>query len=170
MRLPYLLALSVLLSVLATGCGLFGSDEAKSKAKAANAAPDAVTVAFNPEDIAEVMMAKSAATEPAPSEYTFAKRGEFVEAMKGKLDALQVELDSLSAQFSGGGDAIKADAKEALEATRTKYAEAKVQLDNAATATEETWDEVKVGLDGTYTDLEASVGVSRQWLSDQIAP
>ncbi len=65
---------------------------------------------------------------------------------------------------------MKADAKAKLEVVRTKWAQTKEHLDQAARSTESTWDETKERLGSSYDELRDSLKQTRQWLSDKIAP
>jgi len=44
-------------------------------------------------------------------DYTFAQKAEFVAAMQVQLDALNKDLDQLSAKIDSSSDAVKAEAK-----------------------------------------------------------
>ena len=61
-------------------------------------------------------------------DYTFAQKDEFVKAMQGQLDALNKDLDQLSAKIDSSSDAVKAEAKPKLQALRDQAA----QLNQAA--------------------------------------
>jgi hypothetical protein len=79
-------------------------------------------------------------------------------------------LDALSARVEKAGDAAKADAKPKLKALREDADKLNQQLDKAKSATESTWDDVKVGTGKAYRDLKDSFQQARQWVSDKIAP
>jgi hypothetical protein len=53
---------------------------------------------------------------------------------------------------------------------RGKFAQTKQQLDQAENATESTWGDVKSGFRESYAGLKESIGITRRWLSDRIAP
>ena len=78
-------------------------------------------------------------------DYTFAQKAEFVAAMQVQLDALNKDLDQLSAKIESSSDAVKAEAKPKLQALRDQAAQLNKQLDDAKNATESTWDSVKAG-------------------------
>ena len=78
-------------------------------------------------------------------DYTFAQKAEFVKAMQAQLDALNKDLDQLSAKIDSSSDAVKAEAKPKLQALRDQAAQLNKQLDDAKNATESTWDSVKAG-------------------------
>ncbi|MGA2750257.1 MAG: hypothetical protein ABSG59_15895 [Verrucomicrobiota bacterium] len=103
-------------------------------------------------------------------DYTFAQRAEFVAKMQGQLDALNKDLDTLSAKIESSSDAVKAEAKPKLQALRDQAALLNKQLDDARNATESTWDTVKAGTEKAYDALKDDFQQARQWVSDKIAP
>jgi chromosome segregation ATPase len=103
-------------------------------------------------------------------DYTFAQKAEFVKAMQGQLDALNKDLDQLSAKIDSSSDAVKAEAKPKLQALRDQAAQLNKQLDDAKNATESTWDSVKAGFTKAYDATKDGFNQARQWVSDKIAP
>jgi chromosome segregation ATPase len=103
-------------------------------------------------------------------DYTFAQKAEFVKAMQVQLDALNKDLDQLSAKIDSSSDAIKAEAKPKLQALRDQVAQLNKQLDEARNATESTWDSVKAGFTKAYDATKDGFNQARQWVSDKIAP
>jgi chromosome segregation ATPase len=103
-------------------------------------------------------------------DYTFAQKDEFVKAMQGQLDALNKDLDELSAKIETSSDAVKAEAKPKLQALRDQAAQLNKQLDDAKNATESTWDSVKTGCSKAYDATKDGFNQARQWVSDKIAP
>jgi chromosome segregation ATPase len=103
-------------------------------------------------------------------DYAYAQRSEFVTAMQGQLDALNKDIDALSAKIENSSDAVKADAKPKLQALRDEAAGLNKQLDEARNATESTWDSVKAGTKKAYNGLKDDFQQARQWASDKIAP
>ena len=103
-------------------------------------------------------------------DYTFAQKAEFVKTMQGQLDALNKDLDQLSAQIDSSSDAVKAEAKPKLQALRDQVAQLNKQLDEARNATESTWDSVKSGFQKAYDATKDGFNQARQWVSDKIAP
>ena len=103
-------------------------------------------------------------------DYTFAQKAEFVEAMQGQLDALNKDLDELSAKIDSSSDAVKAEAKPKLQALRDQVAQLNKQLADAQNATESTWDSVKSGFSKAYDATKDGFNQARQWVSDKIAP
>jgi peptidoglycan hydrolase CwlO-like protein len=112
---------------------------------------------------------QTAAPQAMP-DYTYAQKAEFVDKMKKELVQIQEELDQLSAKVDRSSGAAKADAKTQLDAVRDKLTQAKKQLDQAESATESTWDDVKGGFKKIYGELKDSFEKTRQWLSDKIEP
>jgi predicted nucleic acid-binding Zn-ribbon protein len=103
-------------------------------------------------------------------DYTFAQKAEFVKAMQGQLDALNKDLDQLSAKIDSSSDAVKAEAKPKLQALRDQAAQLNQQLADAQNATESTWDSVKAGFQKAYEATRDGFQQTRQWVSDKIAP
>ena len=56
-------------------------------------------------------------------DYTFAQKAEFVKTMQSQLDALNKDLDQLSAKIDSSSDAVKAEAKPKLQALRDQVAQ-----------------------------------------------
>jgi hypothetical protein len=106
----------------------------------------------------------------AMKDYTFAQKAEFVADMQVQLDALNKDLDTLSAKIEKSGDAAKAEAKPKLQALRDEAAKMNKQLDDARSATESTWDSVKASSKKDYDALKHDFQQARQWVSDKIAP
>jgi hypothetical protein len=106
----------------------------------------------------------------AMRDYAYAEKTEFVDRMGKELVSIQEELDRLGTKVDKASGAAKADAKVKLQTARDKWAQAKKQLDQAETATESSWDDVKTGFKQSYGDLKDSFDKTRQWLSDKIAP
>ena len=103
-------------------------------------------------------------------DYTFAQKDEFVKQMQIQLDALNKDLDQLSAKIDSSSDAVKAEAKPKLQALRDQATQLNKQLDEARNATESTWDSVKAGFSKTYDATKDGFNQARQWVSDKIAP
>jgi ElaB/YqjD/DUF883 family membrane-anchored ribosome-binding protein len=103
-------------------------------------------------------------------DYTFAQKAEFVKQMQIQLDALNKDLDQLSAKIDSSSDAVKAEAKPKLQALRDQAAQLNKQLDEAKNATESTWDSVKNGFQKAYEATKDGFNQARQWVSDKIAP
>ena len=103
-------------------------------------------------------------------DFTFAQKAEFVKTMQGQLDALNKDLDELSAKIDSSSDAVKAEAKPKLQALRDQTAQLNKQLDDARNATESTWDSVKAGFSKAYDATKDGFNQARQWVSDKIAP
>ena len=106
----------------------------------------------------------------AMKDYTFAQKAEFVAQMQGQVDALNKDLDQLSAKIDKSSDAVKADAKPKLQALRDQAAQMNKKLDEARNATESTWDSVKAASQKTWDGLKDDFTQARQWASDKIAP
>jgi chromosome segregation ATPase len=102
--------------------------------------------------------------------FTYAQKTEFVASMQGQLDALNKDLDQLSAKIEKSSDAVKADAKPKLQALRAQTADLNKQLDNVRNATESTWDSVKAASEKAFDSVKDGFQQARQWASDKIAP
>jgi ElaB/YqjD/DUF883 family membrane-anchored ribosome-binding protein len=103
-------------------------------------------------------------------DYAFAQKAEFVTEMQGQLDALNKDLDQLSAKIEKSSDAVKADAKPKLQALRDQAAKMNQQLEAARNSTESTWDSVKATSRKAWDSLKDDFQQARQWASDKIAP
>jgi len=113
---------------------------------------------------------KTTAMAQDMKDYTFARKAEFVTTMHGQLDALNKDLDQLSAKIEHSSDATKADAKPKLQALRDQTADLGKQLDNVRNATESTWDSVKATSQKAFDSVKDGFQQARQWASDKIAP
>ncbi len=103
-------------------------------------------------------------------DYTYAQKAEFVKTMQTQLDALNQDIDTLSAKIDSSSDAVKADAKPKLQALRDQAAQLKQQLADVQNANESTWDSVKAATKSAYDATAKGVLDARQWVSDKIAP
>jgi chromosome segregation ATPase len=103
-------------------------------------------------------------------DYTFAQKAEFVAAMQVQLDALNKDLDGLSAKIDSSSDAVKAEAKPKLQALRDQATQLNKQLDESRNATDSTWDSVKSSFSKGYQATKDGFNSARQWVSDKIAP
>ena len=134
----------------------------------------AVAVGCNKEQSTSQQMDKVQTETKAAAQdmkdYTFAQKAEFVAQMQGQLDALNKDLDQLSAKIDSSSDAVKAEAKPKLQALRDQTARLNTQLDDAKNATESTWDSVKSGFQKAYDATKDGFNQARQWASDKIAP
>jgi len=103
-------------------------------------------------------------------DYAFAQKADFVAKMQVQVDALNKDLDALSAKIEKSSDTVKADAKPKLQALRDEEAKMNKQLDDARGATESTWDSVKASSQKAWDGLKNDFTQARQWASDKIAP
>ncbi|MBI5546116.1 MAG: hypothetical protein HY901_19670 [Deltaproteobacteria bacterium] len=106
----------------------------------------------------------------AMQDYAYTQRAAFLAQMRRELTEVQQELDQLDAAIDRSGGVASADAKARLEVVRETWAQAKLKLDHAESATESTWDEVKGGFRRAHGELKDSFEKTRQWLSDKLAP
>jgi chromosome segregation ATPase len=111
---------------------------------------------------------KQAATDI--KNYTYAQKSEFVKQMQGQVDALNRDVEQLSAKVDKSSDTVKAEAKDKLQALREQVAQLNKQLEAANSATESTWDSVKDGTRKTYESVKDGFNQARQWVGDKIAP
>jgi hypothetical protein len=120
----------------------------------------------------QLAKAKAATVEAtqAMEDYTYARKAEFVAKMKTELVATQEELDRLGAKIASSAGAAKTEAASKLEAARVKLAQTKQQLEQAENATESTWNDVKKSFKDSYAGLNDAIVLTRQWLSDKVAP
>ena len=120
----------------------------------------------------QLAKAKAATVEAtqAMEDYVYARKAEFVAEMKSELVATQEELDHLAAKVASSAGAVKDEATTKLDAARVKLAHTKQQLYQAENASESTWNDVKSSFKESYTGLKESIVLTRQWLSDKVAP
>ena len=102
--------------------------------------------------------------------YAFAQKTEFVTKMQGQLDALNKDLDQLSARIQSSSDAIKTEAQPKLQALRDQSAELTKRLDTVRSATESTWESVKATSQTAFDSAKDGFQQARQWLSDKVQP
>lgn len=103
-------------------------------------------------------------------DYSYEQKEQFLADMDKELATIQARLDRLSHEVETSRQDAKAEATRKLEATRERWAHAKIRLDAAKTADATTWDDVKRDFADAYDKLEDSVEDSRRWLSEEIAP
>ena len=103
-------------------------------------------------------------------DYAFAQKAEFVATMQGQLDALNKDIDTLSAKIANSSDAVKAEAAPKLQELRDQAAVMDKQLAAAKAATASTWDDVESGAQKAYDSLKNDITQARQWAADKIAP
>jgi peptidoglycan hydrolase CwlO-like protein len=101
-------------------------------------------------------------------DFSYAQKDEFVEEMQGTLTRIQKELDRLTADVATARGAAKAEAEDKVRALREEATRASQQLEEAKTATEATWGDVKGRIRRSLGELEDSFQQTRQWLSDQL--
>lgn len=101
-------------------------------------------------------------------DYTYAQKAEFVQKMQNQLNALNEDLDKLSAKIDSSSDAVKAQAKPKLQALRDQAKQLNQQLDKVKNASESTWDSVKAGAEKAYDALTNGVHQASQWVSDKL--
>jgi cytochrome c556 len=154
--MKHLLLVLLAVAVFAVGC------EQSDKSASANREATA-------KELDKVKTETKAAAQ-SMKDYTYAQKTEFVGTMQAQLAALNRDLAALSAKVEKGSDAAKAEAKPKLQALRDEADKLNQQLDKAKSATESTWDDVKVGTGKAYRDLKDSFQQARQWVSDKIAP
>jgi hypothetical protein len=123
-----------------------------------------------PQQQLEKVKTETKADAQQMKDFTYAQKADFVARMQGQLDALNKDIDTLSAKIENSSDAIKADAKPKLQALRDHAAAMNQQLADAKNATESTWDSVKAGSSKAYDALKDDFQQARQWVSDKIAP
>jgi chromosome segregation ATPase len=121
------------------------------------------------EQIAEVKT-ETKATTMELKDYTFDHKAEFVAHMQAQVDALNKNLEELSAKIEKSTDAIKLEAKPKLQALRDQVSQLNKQLDEVRNGTQSTWDSVKATTAKAFDSAKDGFQQSRQWLSDKIAP
>jgi len=145
---PVMMTVILSLVVLAFGC----HKEPTAAERMDNAKTEAATVARDMKD------------------YSFAQKNEFVTKMQGQLDALNKDLEELSAKIERSSDAVKADAKPKLQVLRDQTSGLSKQLEDVRNATESTWDSLKATSEKAFDSVKGGLQQARQWMSDKIAP
>ena len=134
----------------------------------------AVAVGCNKEQTTEQQMdnvqAQTKAAAQDMKDFTYAQKDAFVKHMQTQLDALNKNLDELSAKVDSSSDTVQAEAKPKMQALRDQAAKLNQQLTDAKNATESTWDSVKAGCQKGYDATVEGVNQARQWVSDKIQP
>jgi hypothetical protein len=113
---------------------------------------------------------KSAEAVADLKDYAFAKKADFVKAMRAELDEARKEMNDLDSKMAVATNDVKTAAQPKMEALHAQVDKLKAELDEAEDATEANWSSVKEGAEKTYADLKKSCNDARQWLSEKIAP
>jgi lysophospholipase L1-like esterase len=103
-------------------------------------------------------------------DYAYARKAEFVTEMQTQLAGINRELDILSAKMDAASDATKAEAKPRFQALRDQSDQLHKRLEEAKSASESTWNNVKAGSSKAYEGLKDGFAQARQWASDKLAP
>jgi archaellum component FlaC len=111
---------------------------------------------------------KAAAREM--KDYSFAQKAEFTEKMQTQLAEINRDLDQISAKIEKSSDPAKAEAKLKLQALREQVAKLNKQVEEAKSATESTWGDVKAAFNKGYSELKDGFQQARQWVSEKVAP
>ena len=116
--------------------------------------------------------AKEASVEVAHAieKYGYARREQFVLAMKKQLANFQADIDQLSKEIESSSGEVKAQAQLKLEAVRRKWDETSKELEKAQTATAENWDAAEDKFRTASSDLKSNVDEARTWLANKIKP
>lgn len=178
MKHTKLIIMLLLAATLAFGCKP-AAEKAATEQQATDAAvvqqqENVAAVEQQQDEIAAEQLdnAKTETKEAAQAieDYSYAKKADFVAAMKNELTVMEEDLNRLSLKVDASSGKAKADAKKKLDKVRGQWGQTKNQLDKAEGATESTWDDVKGGFRKSYGDLKNSFEDTRQWLSDKIEP
>ncbi len=103
-------------------------------------------------------------------DFTYTQKTEYVAHMQNQIDAINRDLDQIEARIEKADAAARAEAQPKLQALRDQAARLTRQLDEARSATESTWDDVKVAFKDGYGELKTGFDQARQWVSEKIAP
>jgi len=125
-----------------------------------------------PPDAAKQLDKLKADTKEAAQDlkdFTYAQKVQFADNMQTRLNALNQDLEKMSAKINAASDTVKAQANPKLEALRDQVAQLKGQLDEIKNANESTWDSVKAKAQKAYTDLKAGCERAQQWVSDKLS-
>jgi TolA-binding protein len=125
-----------------------------------------------PPDAAKQLDKLKADTKEAAQDlkdFTYAQKAQFTENMQTRLNALNQDLDRLSAKIDSASEAVKAQASPKLQALRDQVGQLKGQLNELKDANESTWDSVKAKAQKAYADLKAGCERAQQWVSDKLS-
>ena len=103
-------------------------------------------------------------------DYAYAQKSEFVAKMQGQLDEINRELDQLAAKIEKANDAVKTEATPKIQALRDQLASLTKQLDDAKSANESAWGDIKTGFKKGFSELKDGFQQARQWAAEKIAP
>ena len=104
------------------------------------------------------------------TDYTYAQKAEFVEKLQTQLAEINQDSEQLSVKIEKSSDAVKAEAKPNLQALRGQTAKLNKRRDEARSATESTWNDVKAAFKKGCGELKEGFQQTRQWANDTIAP
>jgi len=103
-------------------------------------------------------------------DYSFEQKAEYVAKMESQLAEINKGLDQLAAKIEKSNAAARAEAKPKLDALREQTARLSKQIDRVRSATESTWDEVKLGFKEGYKELKEGFQQARRWVGERISP
>ena len=106
----------------------------------------------------------------AMEKYGYARKEQFVHSMKKELADVEKDIDRLTAKVDSSTGAVKAEAKDKLEAVRLKWNKAREQLDEAESATEDNWDNFEGEFRKANGELKSKLDDVRVWLAKKIMP
>lgn len=106
----------------------------------------------------------------ATGDYAYARKQEFIEAMRVKTHALERRLAELADTAEQAGASIRTESQEMLDDIETRTSALRRTLDNLESATEETWEATRTGAVNAYDGLSERLDRARKWLSERIAP
>jgi predicted nucleic acid-binding Zn-ribbon protein len=141
------------LSIIAFAAGCTPATE-----KSAQADMNSTNIALAGHQVAEVK-----------KEHDYSRKSEFLLEKETQLAAINRDLDALSTRMAALS-ATSPEAKSKLQSLREQAATLSKQIDEAKTASESTWDNVKTGSVKAYEGLQQSLEQARQWASDKLAP
>jgi hypothetical protein len=113
---------------------------------------------------------KEAAKEKAQSDYTYAQKMLFVNAMKKELSDTQEEMEQLSEKVARSNSSAKLNAQKRIDTLREELELTKIKIEEAQNVDESGWEDVKTGFRKAKENLKKSFENTRQWLSDKIEP
>lgn len=113
---------------------------------------------------------KEVAKEKAQSDYTYAQKMLFVNAMKKELSDTQAEMEQLSEKVARSNSSAKLNAQKRIDTLREELELTKIKIEEAQNVEESGWEDVKRGFGKANDSLKKSFEDTRQWLSDKIEP
>lgn len=107
------------------------------------------------------------ASEPAKTNYLYAKKDEFVAQARGELDRLDGKIRQLSDEATNVTASAKAEAQAKLKSIKAQRGYLDKKLEDAKSATQTGWNKAQAGFQKAYDDTKSSVQAAWDWLKSK---